>query len=533
MNRLFYLFLSLLVIIKFSLAQDSLVQQEWVKHLSGPDSIEYGTCFIKSDNLGYVYVLNWGYSIEKKDDIQLAKISPDGELLWLFRYDSTAYDIATDIAIDDSNNVIICGLTSSEFLFLTIKFSPKGSILWENKFQANGDITSNPQITVDRINNIYVTGYGDKKIITIKYNPDGEILWTNIYESGGNAVPHGIVLDQSYNVYIITSGLIKINFSGNFQWYRKFMDEDSIWGSAMSVAIGTSGNIYTAGSVKPLNSYFNDILTMKFNSNGQILWAKKFNGPADFEDHGHVITVDDSENVYVAGKTSGIGTQDDLTLIKYDSSGNELWVRYYDGPAHNLDLGFGIDIDNNNNIYVAGISGGTENSGDIITIKYDNNGNLMWKQIYSKGIDTHDFLSSRKGITIDPFNNVYVAGNSSSVPIKWYIISIIKYKQTFTDVHKPDENIPIQIKLHQNYPNPFNNTTQIPLSLHKNALISLYLYNIEGKKIKAIYDGFLRQGNHEIELDCGSIASGIYIYRLMSKTNQEIYNQSRKLLILK
>ncbi|MGD9899838.1 MAG: T9SS type A sorting domain-containing protein [Calditrichaceae bacterium] len=523
------------ILIQFIYAQDTWVQQEWVRHLPGPDSVEDGPSFIKADNSGNVYVLNESYSLETRQDYQLAKYSSDGELLWLFRYDSTNTDMPTGMAIDDSDKVIITGITEFpefNYEFCTIKLSPDGSEAWNRKFPSLGSWISNPQIITDAMNNIYVSGYGDKNIITIKYSPDGEILWTCIYNSGGNASPNGIVLDKSCNVFIITSGLIKIDSIGNFQWYKKFTDEDSTWGSAMSVAIGASDNIYTTGSVKPLNSYYSDVLTMKFNSNGRILWTKTFNGPADWEDGGHVVAVDDSENVYVAGQTEGIGTGGDLTLIKYDSSGNELWVRYYNGSSYLEDLGFGIDIDNQNNIYIAGVSSDASTLRDILSLKYDNKGKQIWKAIYSNGSDTDDFLTTRKGMTVGPFGNVYVVG-TSSVRLKWAKLTIIKYKQILTDVYNPNPNIPNHIELYQNYPNPFNNITKIPLSLNQYALVSLHLYNIEGKKIKTIYNGFLMRGGYEFEIDSGSLASGVYIYSLMVKGNNGVYKKSKKLLVLK
>ena len=71
----------------------------------------------------------------------------------------------------------------------------------------------------------------------------------------------------------------------------------------------------------------------------------------------------------------------------------------------------------------------------------------------------------------------------------------------------------------QNYPNPFNPQTTIEYYLPSSNFIKLNIYNIEGKKVNTLYNGYSESGYHTIywngNNDKGStLSSGIYILSL-------------------
>lgn len=85
--------------------------------------------------------------------------------------------------------------------------------------------------------------------------------------------------------------------------------------------------------------------------------------------------------------------------------------------------------------------------------------------------------------------------------------------------------LPSAFKLYQNYPNPFNLKTNITFDISgSNSLkyyhIKLYLYNIQGQKVKLIYSGYLLPGRYSVTLDADDLSSGAYFYVL------EVYNGS-------
>ena len=84
----------------------------------------------------------------------------------------------------------------------------------------------------------------------------------------------------------------------------------------------------------------------------------------------NAVAVDQANNVYVTGYSPGTNSINDIVTIKYDSNGNQIWLQRYSSPGNGNAAGNAIAVDNNGNVYVTGYdttpAGGTE----IVTIKY-------------------------------------------------------------------------------------------------------------------------------------------------------------------
>lgn len=98
--------------------------------------------------------------------------------------------------------------------------------------------------------------------------------------------------------------------------------------------------------------------TLKYDANGNAIWAARYDGPGNGPDYAGAIAVDQSGNVYVTGGSTGTGGSLDYTTIKYDSAGNQLWVARYDGPASRDDVAVGLAVSASGNVYVTGFSVG-------------------------------------------------------------------------------------------------------------------------------------------------------------------------------
>jgi len=80
-----------------------------------------------------------------------------------------------------------------------------------------------------------------------------------------------------------------------------------------------------------------------------------------------------------------------------------------------------------------------------------------------------------------------------------------------------------------NYPNPFNPTTRIFFKIPADMNVTLALYDVLGREVAVLLDGFVRSGYHHVTLDGSSLASGTYLYTL--KTGS--FTESKRLLLLK
>jgi hypothetical protein len=79
---------------------------------------------------------------------------------------------------------------------------------------------------------------------------------------------------------------------------------------------------------------------------------------------------------------------------------------------------------------------------------------------------------------------------------------------------KGDDNAPIVFSLGQNYPNPFNPVTAISFSVPNDAVVSLALFAVDGKKVKQLHSGWTKRGRYKVLLNTEKLSSGRYIYRI-------------------
>ncbi len=100
-------------------------------------------------------------------------------------------------------------------------------------------------------------------------------------------------------------------------------------------------------------------------------WERVYNGPGDGRDIVRSMAVDSAGKVYITGSSLGRGTGDDYATVKYDSAGNQLWVRRYNGPGNSDDTPFSLAVDVLEYVYVTGYSMGKGTGYEYATIKYD------------------------------------------------------------------------------------------------------------------------------------------------------------------
>lgn len=81
----------------------------------------------------------------------------------------------------------------------------------------------------------------------------------------------------------------------------------------------------------------------------------------------------------------------------------------------------------------------------------------------------------------------------------------------------------------QNYPNPFNPKTSIEIELFIDTDVAITVYNLEGKLIQTIFNGFLVKGNHKFDFDATVLPSGIYLYKVSTPVSVQV----KKMLLAK
>ncbi len=158
------------------------------------------------------------------------------------------------------------------------------------------------------------------------------------------------------------SYILKAQFANDYP-FKTFVDDE--------------GNLYVTGDTL-INQTTSNILTKKFDAGGNLKWSKWLNLP-NGKDKGMDITIDnENHDVFVTGYIfNNLTNKYRIITIKYDKTlGDTLWARRSDDYRESK--GYGITLDNDNNIYVCGYITGEKDRKDFLAVKYDRFGNREW-----------------------------------------------------------------------------------------------------------------------------------------------------------
>ena len=204
------------------------------------------------------------------------------------------------------------------------------------------------------------------------------------------------------------------------------------------------GNVYVTGGysspaisfdtillINPSNPYFKDIFIVKYDPNGNVLWAKSEGGYNT--DEGLGIALDPAGDIFITGTFDGFVSFDgdtvfnnginykDIFIVKHNASGNVLWAKSAGSTGN--DFSNDIAVDASGNSYLTGSFGNpsidfngtifTNGTGrDVFVTKYDPLGNVIWaRRTLGNGND------ESKQIGIGENNNIYISGNFMSPQI--------------------------------------------------------------------------------------------------------------------
>ncbi|MFN8769814.1 MAG: SBBP repeat-containing protein [Neisseriaceae bacterium] len=318
----------------------------WTKLIGNTDGITSGNGVV-SDNIG-VYIVGstnvglgnrfpWG-----NKDYFVVKYNDLGVLDWVRQNGNV--NGATEgkgIALDNQGNVYVTGTTNvslsgesqvGDFDTFVAKYDNlSGNQEWIRQLgisESDANVLATA-ISVDKSNNIYVTGVTNKALpnesefgvmdfFIAKYNESGNLLWTKQFgQSGGTVYANGITIDDSGNIYV--TGQTDVGLNG-----------------------------------KPKIG-INDAFISKYNESGALVWLVQY-GQNNVNTYGNGISFFKDGNagyVYVVGSTGGVGLSQSYFVSKYNAASGKLQWMQIVGSAEGV-FGNGIAVSLVGDAYVTG-----------------------------------------------------------------------------------------------------------------------------------------------------------------------------------
>lgn len=315
------------------------------------------------------------------------------------------------------------------FCLLLSVYSNAQNVLWTNRLNGLGDNSDRYNaMAADGTGNYYLTGYTynpgkSKDFLTVKINSAGDTLWTRVYNHSANLDDEAnyITLDAAGNILVTGASdggslisktdflTIKYDVNGNQLWasrynYATFNEDEAPTG----ISTDASNNIYVTGRSDRNLLNIDDYVTVKYNTSGVQQWVARYDGGSNKIDRPVGIVALPAGGCVVTGRSVD-GADDDIVTICYDNAGTQLWLANYDGLIGN-DRPEAIALDGAGNIFVAG-SAANNADNDYVTLKYNSAGVQQWAVIYS-GVQEDKLITMK----IDGASNVYVTGQSDMDP---------------------------------------------------------------------------------------------------------------------
>ena len=293
----------------------------------------YAGSDLKLDSEGNLYITGF-----RKDAYSLVKIAPDGTNVWLRLWNPSVWeDVSQRIAVDGAGNIFVCGLMTDICDRNHCYFQPR----------------------------------------IIKYDTSGTLLWSYLLVQGYYSLMSqykGALCDPQGNLYLGAS-FHRFPEGGFYSWANQQITASGNYGWAQELSAGRTVPGLTAMTMDAHSAVYytgvgnNGFETHKLTKDGTNLWTAHYLPNPGFHQP-NAVTGDYQGNAYVTGQSSGIGTGNDYVTIKYGTNGQQLWVKRFTEAGNSDDQAHAIAVSPSGDVYVTGFSNPSPGTYEITTIKY-------------------------------------------------------------------------------------------------------------------------------------------------------------------
>jgi hypothetical protein len=316
--------------------------------------------------------------------------------------------------------VMVIAITATLLSFSLVFAQPTPAVTedWRNSDYA----FNSSMMDTDQNDNMFILGdtaVGNYLVIK-KFNPSGSLLWETTYNPVERLIGTWVAVDNNGDAIILATMIsgdnntpsgwltLKYDSNGNLLWFNSLPGP---FYSASRVEVDSSNNIYVAGSMwltNPSGDTTHDSVLIKYSPSGSSLWTAVFDNNSAVDRPTSLVISPDSSRIGIAGVSGNM-----FMALMYDSDGNQLWANTDSNVYPANDLAFGTG---NISYFAAGTYFPMDpNPYQMAIVKFDAAGNQAWIKSYSVG----DRLFY---IGVDPSGNVLATGIDTVGYMDWMTI---------------------------------------------------------------------------------------------------------------
>jgi len=392
---------------------------------------------------------------------------------------------------------------------LFVNMSADNGATWKNKaveVKRNSDATvfeDRPAITVDNSsgtfkNNVYVTW-------TSLENENGRILFSRSVNGGAsfeNYIELATGKVHTTDVKVDQNGAVYVAFllNNNTIVVRKSVDG----GLSFSAPV-------TAATFEHSGIAYNNTFLLKQNGTTGVK-VRSFPTLALLNNHVYICysakNAGDLSDIFMVKSLDGGATFSAPVKINNDNTGSDQFMPRADVRDGKLYITWLDSRDDANNVTIAAYLGVSEDAGASFT-----NRRLATQDFNPSSILLKNYIGDYIGLAVGRENiiSVWTDGRNNMFDV---YAGIIKMNPTSVD----NPAVAGEFTLNQNYPNPFNPSTVISYSVPAENQVTIKLYDISGKEIANLFNGFVGAGSHSFNFDIKSLrldlASGTYVVKV-------------------
>lgn len=326
---------SLFYLIKLTATGDT----TWIKHLMMGGGYTHNVQ--QTSDGGYVIAGFEADMTSGMNDFCLVKTNATGDTLWTRAYQGSPDVMNISVQQTTDGGYILLSTTDSfgvgTYDLILMRASSTGALLWSKTYGKVSSTTQANSVQQTSDGGFILTGahigtIADWNIVLIKTDNTGAVTWSNVYGHGVISESGSAVRQTSDGGYIVSGNqqgagadpsnaiLLKIDASGNQTWTKRFSGANLE--RFNNVQQTTDGGYIAIGTTSSYGAGNKDVLMVKTDATGGMVFAKTFGGTANEECYGLQQTTD--KGYITTGMTTSFGADagGNIYIIKTDSNGH-------------------------------------------------------------------------------------------------------------------------------------------------------------------------------------------------------------------